>query len=136
MNRDATGRRSLVARWHSLVAETEDRMLAWMNRRQTTAPPESDAEAAGQPHSLMSGTYLSLYKYLEARYADTVVLTFAEIEDLLGFALPDLARLREDWWTNPDSDSARPRYSDSWILASRTARPNLRALTVVFDRAS
>jgi len=27
------------------------------------------------------------------------------------------------------------RFADSWILANRTARPNLRALTVAFDRA-
>lgn len=113
-------------------------MLAWMKRRQSTAhnPPERDIDAAKGQRSAMSGKYLSLYTYLENRYANTVVLTFAEIEDLLGFSLPDLARLREDWWLHPDPDATRPCYSDSWILASRTAKPNLRALTVVFDRAS
>jgi hypothetical protein len=65
-----------------------------------------------------------------------VVLTFAEMEDLLGFSLPDLARLSEEWWTDPDRTATRPRYSDAWILANRTARPNLPALTVVFARAS
>jgi hypothetical protein len=111
-------------------------MLAWMKRRRSTAHnrPEPVADAPRQ-RSVMSGKYLSLYEYLENRYANTVVLTFAEIEDLLGFPLPDLARRREDWWTKPDPHTARPSYSDSWILASRTARPNLRALTVVFDRA-
>jgi hypothetical protein len=84
----------------------------------------------------MSGKYLSLYTYLEKRYANTVVLTFAEIEDLLGFTLPDLARLHQEWWTNADPNAERPSYSDSWILASRTARPNLLARTVVFERAS
>jgi hypothetical protein len=42
----------------------------------------------------MSGKYVSLYKYLDGRFADRVVLKFTEIEDLLGFALPDLARAR------------------------------------------
>jgi len=108
--------------------------------------PEADGEAAKRQGCVMSGTYLSLYKYLENRYANTVVLTFAEIEDLLGFALPDLARLRQEWWTNPDSNpdsnsnsnsnNDQPSYSHSWILASRTARPNLLAQTVVFERAS
>jgi len=83
----------------------------------------------------MSGTYLLLYKYLENRYADTVVLTFAEIEDLLGFALPDQARLHQEWWTHAEVNGG-PSYSDSWILASRTAVPNLIARTVVFERAS
>jgi hypothetical protein len=85
----------------------------------------------------MSGKYLSLYTYLVNRYANTVVLTFAEVEDLLGFSLPDLARLHQEWWTNADHPiSDRPNHSDSWILANRTATPNLRARTVVFDRVS
>ena len=83
----------------------------------------------------MSGTYLLLYKYLENRYADTVVLTFAEIEDLLGFALPDQARLHQEWWTRAEVNGG-PTYSDSWILASRTAVPNMMARTVAFERAS
>jgi hypothetical protein len=82
----------------------------------------------------MSGQYLLLYKYLENRYANTVVLTFSEIEDLLGFALPDQARLHQEWWTNAQTNVAGPNYSDSWVLASRTAAPNLLAKTVVFER--
>ncbi len=31
----------------------------------------------------MPGKYKSLYQYLDNRYANTVVLTFAQIEDLL-----------------------------------------------------
>jgi hypothetical protein len=113
-------------------------MLAWMRRRRSGAhnEPAAVVDAATHRRPIMSGTYLSLHKYLADRYANTVVLTFAEIEDLLGFTLPDLARLREDWWTNPDPVSPRPTYSDAWTLASRTARPNLLALTVVFDRVS
>jgi hypothetical protein len=113
-------------------------MLAWMKKRQSTTHDrmEPDVDGTKGPRAVMSGGYLSLYTYLQNRYANTVVLTFAEIEDLLGFTLPDMARRREDWWTNPDPDTARPSYSDSWIRASRTARPNLLALIVVFDRAS
>jgi hypothetical protein len=84
----------------------------------------------------MSGKYRLLHKYLEDRYADTVVLTFAEIEDLLGFALPDQARLHQEWWTDRAADVAGLHYSDCWILASRTAAPNLLARHVVFERAS
>jgi len=80
--------------------------------------------------------YLSLHKYLDDRYANTVVLTFAEIEDLLGFTLPDLARLQQAWWANGDADSTPSAQSRSWTQASRTAKPNLLARTVVFERAS
>ena len=57
----------------------------------------------------------------------------AEIEDLLGFALPGQARLHQEWWTDADNPAAS-HYSDSWTLASRTAVPNLMAQTVVFER--
>ena len=82
----------------------------------------------------MSGKYLLLYKYLKNRYANRVVLTFAEIEDLLGFALPGPARLQPEWWTEAQTNVAENGYSDSWILACRTAVPNMAAQIVVFER--
>ena len=84
----------------------------------------------------MSGKYLLLFNYLDARYANKVVLTFAEIEDLLGFALPARARLHQEWWTKTEIDVAGYTHSDCWTLASRTATPNLLAQTVVFERPS
>jgi hypothetical protein len=69
------------------------------------------------------------------RYADSVVLTFAQIEDLLGSVLPDSARTQGEWWTaavNADTGL----YSDAWTLAGRTARPNLPARTVTFERVA
>lgn len=84
----------------------------------------------------LSGEYLALHKYLDNRFANVVVLTFAEIEDLLGFKLPEVARLRQDWWTNAASTAARPSYSDSWVLAGRTAKANLLAQTVFFERGA
>jgi hypothetical protein len=84
----------------------------------------------------MPGKYKSLYQYLEHRYANTVVLTFAQIEDLLGFTLPGSARVHHEWWwANTDPKDTPPPHSRSWTLASRTATPNLQAQTVVFERA-
>jgi hypothetical protein len=80
--------------------------------------------------------YRSLYKYLHDRYADSVVLTFAEIEDLLGFTLPDVARLEQGWWANADPDRTPSPQSLSWTQANRTATPRLLAQVVVFERTS
>ena len=109
-------------------------MLKWMKRRAPIVdrPREPDSE----PPPAMSGKYLSLYKYLQNRYADTVVLTFGQIESLLGFALPDQARLNRLWWTNAALSASETTYADSWILARRVATPNLLARTVVFERTS
>ncbi len=104
----------------------------WRRRSRAHGEPVVVAEPVKPRGRVMSGKYLLLYNYLENRYANTVVLTFAEIEDLLGFALPEQARLEREWWTNLEITN----YSDSWMLASRTAMPNLLAHTVAFERAS
>jgi hypothetical protein len=96
---------------------------------------KTGVRASTQPVAV-SAEYRSLHKYLDDRYANTVVLTFAEIEDLLGFSLPALARLRQDWWANADADSPPSAQSCSWIRASRSATANLLAQTVAFERAS
>ena len=112
-------------------------MLDWMKKQLARTPSHADSGSDARPRGrVTSGKYLLLYKYLDGRFANSVVLTFGEIEDLIGSALPDPARLHEEWWTKPEADATDPSYADSWILASRTAKPNLLALTVVFDRES
>src|SRR5689334_22596148 len=51
----------------------------------------------------MLGGYNPLFVFLNTRFADRVVLTFKEIEDLLGFTLPTAARTEAGWWTTSDS---------------------------------
>jgi hypothetical protein len=106
----------------------------WMRRGGGTAGSE-------RPNSLFQlertvprvpVTYLSLYTYLEHRYASIVVLTFEEMEALLGFALPAMASTEPEWWNS----GALPAhgYSKAWTEAGRTAIPNLVARTVTFER--
>jgi len=86
--------------------------------------------------STVPAEYRALHKFLSTRFADTVVLTFAQIEDLLGFALPDVARHEPDWWTDGRASGTASVQASSWTQANRTARPNLRAKTVTFDRTA
>jgi hypothetical protein len=79
-----------------------------------------------QDNRLYAGEYRLLHKYLSDRYADRVVLTFAQIEDLTGFPLPEAAWHERAWWDGP--------HSASWTLANRTATVNLPARTVLFER--
>ena len=110
----------------------------WFKRRRLIAVDveRPQAAVAKPPIRAMTGKYLLLYKYLENRYANSVVLTFAQIEDLVGFPLPDQARSQLEWWTDGGAAQAGPSYSDAWKLASRTASPNLLAKIVAFDRAN
>ena len=110
----------------------------WFRRRRLIAGDGERPQAAPDksPVRAMTGKYLLLYKYLENRYANSVVLTFAQIEDLVGFPLPDQARSQREWWTDAGTAQAGPSYADAWKLASRTASPNLLAKIVAFDRPS
>ena len=76
--------------------------------------------------------YLPLYTYLEHRYASSVVLTFEQMESLLGFALPAAARQEPSWWTSDAGHGARD--GEAWTAAKRTAMPNLMARHVRFER--
>ena len=96
----------------------------WLNRTRRKTEP-----------AVKAGRYQLLYQYLEGRYANTVVLTFHQIEDLLGFALPDSAHVNQTWWADDDQDGHSDAQSRSWTLASRTATANLQARTVAFERA-
>ena len=74
--------------------------------------------------------YLPLYTYLERRYASSAVLTFEQIEALLGFALPAPAYTEPAWWTG----SALSAHSEAWTGPAPTATPNLMARIVTFER--
>jgi hypothetical protein len=109
-------------------------MLNWLKRRarkdeaEEEAPPIEPAEAQGLG---MSRAYLSLHTYLANRYSSVVVLTFAQMEDLLGSPLPAAARHDSAWWSD---DHRNFGHTNSWRLAKRTAVANLVAQTVTFER--
>ena len=91
--------------------------------------------APKRPARKVDGKYLLLNEYLENRFANTVVLTFGQIEDLVGSALPDVARTDKTWWT-ADPAAGESRHAQAWTLAGMTAKPNLGAGHVLFERAA
>ena len=76
--------------------------------------------------------YRALYTYLEHRYASVVVLTFEQIESLLGAALPAPARTEREWWADIVGTQC---HCAAWTLAGRTAAPNLAAGNITFERS-
>jgi hypothetical protein len=89
-----------------------------------------------QDHPDTPADYRLLRKYLSDRYADRLVLTFAQIEDLVGFSLPEAARASPAWWAELDPGAGRSAQADAWAQAGRTATVNVPAQTVVFERHS
>lgn len=81
----------------------------------------------------MPSKYGPLGAFLAAHYGDEVPMTFAEIERILGFALPPSARKHRPWWSNNADNSAMTRV---WLKAGfRTERVDVAAEHLVFVRA-
>jgi hypothetical protein len=117
-----------------LMAAWLTRWSARLMREPVETPPGVVLIDSAQKARADTGEYRLLHKYLRDRYANRVVLTFLEIEDLLGFSLPAPARLQPEWWSVTGPAAHQSAQSDAWTLASRTATVNLSAQSVVFER--
>jgi hypothetical protein len=107
-------------------------MWQWLKRRNMLPRGESAPVSTAPQRRRQAGASQLLFDYLEERYAQTVVLTFEQIEDLLGSDLPEPARRDDGWWHEPEPGTTSG--SRAWTLAGRTAKPNLQAQTVTFER--
>ncbi len=112
--------------------KTLQRVSAWWRKSPLVPDHETLAVPTPRAKPRVPPDYLSLYTYLEHRYASTVVLTFQQMEALLGFALPALAETEPAWWTG--TPTSRDVHANAWFVAGRTATPNLPARTVAFER--
>ena len=110
-------------------------LFEWLRAQWRTTTPVPKRRAAVLMETALppvAAPYGALYAYLQDRYASNVVLTFEQMEALLGCALPAPARAERDWWTSPVGDM--DGHSNAWTAARRTATPNLLARTVAFER--
>jgi hypothetical protein len=77
--------------------------------------------------------YEPLRKYLENRRFDEVPMTFAEIEKVIGFKLPEKSQQHRAWWSNNASNSVMTK---AWLAAGyRTERVDMAGRRLVFRRA-
>jgi HNH endonuclease len=71
--------------------------------------PGSSLLVSASPDAPVAGQYKSLADYLSHSVPDHVRLTFHEVEQILGFSLPDSARKYSAWWSN-----SRTKDSHTW----------------------
>lgn len=72
--------------------------------------------------------YDALTECLRSSEDDVVVLTFGQLDDLVG-GLPPSARKHAPWWGNAKKATGQSRY---WMQADRQARPDMTNGTVAF----
>jgi hypothetical protein len=77
-----------------------------------------------------------LHHHLKERTdrADKWQVTFGEIEKLLGFKLPDSARIHRPWWAN-QGERGGQSHALAWEMAGwKTSQVDMAAETLVFVR--
>lgn len=80
------------------------------------------------------GKYAPLYRHLLAMAGPDWRTSFAEVEAVLGFRLPDSARLHRPWWANSAKGNGHS-HALAWQAAGwKTGRVDLDAETLVFAR--
>ena len=80
------------------------------------------------------GKYAPLYRHLSAKDGSDWRASFAEIEAILGFDLPDSARLYRPWWSN-QKRGAGHSHALAWHAAGwKTRAVDLEGETLVFQR--
>ena len=82
----------------------------------------------------MPSKYDTLSRHLIGVDADRTRLSFAEIERILGFSLPDSARQYAPWWANTGGSHIQ---ANSWMSAGwRTSQLDIGGERVTFERAA
>ena len=77
----------------------------------------------------VSAKYRGLAEYLLSSNETRVTLTYSQIEEILGFALPDTARkFKQSYWANTETHS----YDSSWMAVGYKTRVDVDNDTVTF----
>ena len=78
----------------------------------------------------INSKYDPLYQYLKSTKQLNVTLTYKEVEEILGFNLPNSAYQHQAWWDG----ASQHTQSKAWSTAFYTAKPNLKEKKVEFTR--
>ena len=82
----------------------------------------------------MRGKYRKLYAHLSELRSREWNASFAEVEAVLGFALPVSARMHRPWWANQRQGNGHS-HTLAWTTAGwETAQVDMEAETLLFRR--
>ena len=82
------------------------------------------------------GKYDPLRKYLANCGKDEILMTFADMERIIGFPLPKSAVNRAEWWGNESKNSSCHTHAKAWYNAGYKARANRPEKKVVFFKTN
>ena len=91
----------------------------------------TNSDTKEKSHKNITSKYRRLTEYLLKSNADRIVLTYSDIEKILGFALPDSAHKHiRAYWSNSETHS----YALSWLSIGYRTRVDIESSTVIFEK--
>lgn len=83
------------------------------------------------PNKEIGNKYKPLAEFLFRKDEKKIELTYNEIENILGFKLPDTAyNYPKSFWANTETHS----YSSAWLKVDYRARTNIADKKVIFEK--
>ena len=111
--------------YERVIAEMLSRIITLENKVAVLEGAKAAEEARPAP----SKKYIELSKYLNRSGEDTIVLSFEQIEKILGFKLPPSAYTHRAFWANTQSHA----IAHSWLSVNyQTAEADLAEKRVKF----
>ena len=106
------------------VAQLEERV----NSQQTSVPY---AERPAFPTECANSKYKGLSEFLYESWEKRIVLSYEQLENILGFSLPASAHnLPQSYWANTEYHT----YAKSWLKLGYKAKVDTENKKVIFER--
>ena len=84
------------------------------------------------PAECANSKYQALSEFLYEKWEKRIVLSYEELEDILGFELPASAHtLPQSFWANTEYHN----YAKSWLLLGYKTKVNVKSKKVTFERS-
>jgi hypothetical protein len=127
-----TGSREIISGTRDLGTEAREQEEPDPTVRRDTADPIPVETRSPPERRSPADAYKSLHDFLETFDSDTVMISFAALENMIKRKLPPSARERETWWTN------KPRgrgHAKAWLdIGWLVEHVDLRKGRVTFTR--
>ena len=119
-----------IVKLYNRIDELEKR-VAQLEEKVNTQQTISYAERPAFPIECTNSKYKALSEFLYESWEKRIVLTYEQLEDILGFALPASAHtLPQSYWANTEYHT----YAKSWLALGYKAKVNVASKSVMFER--
>jgi hypothetical protein len=119
-----------IVKLYNRIDELEKR-VAQLEEKVNTQQTISYAERPAFPMECTNSKYKALSEFLYESWEKRIVLTYEQLEDILGFALPASAHtLPQSYWANTEYHT----YAKSWLALGYKAKVNVASKSVMFER--